>query len=168
MADPGFAATEPDQVSTAASRTASPSSDSASIVTAIAAPGGTISHGWRSSTVVPSATIPPQLGAGASTSSLRNASPDCTPSATAASRDAWTITTPAIRGRMCRVRMYVLDSPDTSAALTYSSSRTGSVAERTTRMMSGAASTPRVIIAASMLDGKTESTTMMITTAGSE
>ena len=35
-------------------------------------------------------------------------------------------------------------------------------------MRPGAASTPKVIIAASMLAGKTESTTMMITTAGSE
>ncbi len=50
----------------------------------------------------------------------------------------------------------------------YSSSRIGSVAERTTRMRPGAAITPKVAIPANMLVGKTESTTMMITTAGSE
>ena len=64
--------------------------------------------------------------------------------------------------------MYGLDSPETSAASMYSSSRTGSVAERTTRIRPGAASTPRVTMAASMFCGNTASTTMMITIAGTE
>ena len=61
--------------SVVASRTASPSRPSARIVSAIAMPGGQISHGCSTIAPMPSATIPPQLGAGAATSRLRNARP---------------------------------------------------------------------------------------------
>src|SRR5262249_20099309 len=56
-----------DQVSTEASRTMSPSSPSASTVTAITTPGGQISQGCSTITLTPSANIPPQLGAGVGT-----------------------------------------------------------------------------------------------------
>ena len=64
------------------------------MVSAIAIPGGQISHGCRRSTLVPFATIPPQLGAGAATRRFRNAKPVWTPSATAARSEACTITDP--------------------------------------------------------------------------
>ena len=93
------------QASVAVSRTASPSRQSARIVSAIAIPGGQISQLFSRMTLVPFATIPPQLGAGAGTSRLRNASPVWKMSASAARNDAWTITAPEIRGRTWRVRM---------------------------------------------------------------
>jgi hypothetical protein len=60
----------------------------------------------------------------------------------------WTITGPAMRGRMCRRRMAPVRRPLRRAAFTYNSARMARVAPRVIRNRLGQLNTPRVIMAA--------------------
>ncbi len=76
----------------------------------------------------------------------------------AANSDSWTMIGPRSLGRMCRAMMRGPVSPDSRAALTYSSPRMASVDPRTTRSRVGEPIRPRAIMVARSLPGNTAST----------
>ena len=79
-------------------------------------PLGTSSQAWRSNWVAASATIDPQLGVGGLMPNPRNARPEATTSATAATNVAWTTIGPQRRGTTCRLMMRRCGRPTTRAA----------------------------------------------------
>ena len=87
-------------------------------------------HSSRSGawTIVPRAApiISPQLGAGGTTPSPRNDSPDSSTTAEAAAKLNWTSTGPAMLGRIVRVMIRSRPAPSTFIAVTYSCPRTDS------------------------------------------